>query len=81
MAVVRRPIIKFEFSGSTGSFICGDPRVVEAAVRRGKGDDHLAELRKLYAQACKLEGQGVLELYGGDHRAMMTGAKDSAKAS
>lgn len=77
MAVVRRPILKLEIDGAKWSLECGNPRVVEAIVRRGTGYDHLNELRELYTQACKLEGDGVLELYGGDHRALMLGASES----
>jgi hypothetical protein len=73
MAVVRRPILKFEIRRTEGSLECGPPRVVEAIVRRGTGNDHLAKIREFYAEACKIEQDGVLELYGGDYRAMMAG--------
>jgi hypothetical protein len=77
MAVVRRPILRFEIDCGKGLLECGSPRVVEAIVRRGTGSDHLAELRGLYAEACRMERGGVLDLYGGDYRAMAFGTSKS----
>jgi hypothetical protein len=82
MAVVLRPILKFEMKGTNGSFECGDPRVVEAIVRLGSGRDHLAELRKLYAQACSsTEPSDLLEIFGGDHRAMMSWTSEDSHSA
>jgi hypothetical protein len=77
MAVARRPILKFEIDGTAGRLECGSPRVVEAIVRRGAGADHLAELRDLYTQVCKLEPSGVLELFNGDYRAMLLATSEN----
>jgi hypothetical protein len=71
MAVVRRPVLKFELDRASGSLECGVPHVVEAIVRRGMGSNHLVQLRDLYVHACKMEGDGVLELFGGNYRAMI----------
>jgi hypothetical protein len=70
LAVVRRTILNFEIDSANGSLECGSPRLIEGIVCRGAGGDHLAKLRELYARARRTEGNGVLELYGGDYRAM-----------
>jgi hypothetical protein len=74
MAVIRRPILKLEIDGANALFECGTSRVVEAIVRRGRGEDHLADLRALHARACRTEEGGVLELNGGDYRSLTVGA-------
>ncbi|MVT66768.1 hypothetical protein GPL21_16845 [Bradyrhizobium pachyrhizi] len=73
MAVVRRQILALETEGPRASFKLGAPRVIESIVRQGRGEDHLADLRKLYASACKIEGDGVLEFNDGDYRALTSG--------
>jgi len=78
MAVVRRPITQFTMDGSRGKFHCGVPRVVEALVRRGKGAAFLTELGELYRQSVGIEKVGVLELYGGDYRAMLAASESGA---
>lgn len=70
MAVVRRSIDTLEVDGSELRFECGAPRIVEAIVRQGRGDDHVAHLRELYARASKMEERAVLEFNGGDYRAL-----------
>ena len=77
MAVVRRQLIQFEIKGRFGKLACGEPRVLEAAVRKGKGADHLDELLELYSAARTSSGNGVLEFYGGDYRAMRQGNTES----
>lgn len=79
MAVVRRPIEKFEISGRQAILQCGSPRVLESIVRHGPGQEHLRDLRTLHSGACKMEGEGVIEICGGDFRAALSTEKEFAK--
>lgn len=73
MAVVRRPILEFDVEGASASFECGAPRVVEAIVRRGSGENYLADLREVYARARGMERGDALELNHGDYRSLTFG--------
>jgi hypothetical protein len=78
MAVVRLQILALATEGVGASFKFGAPRIIESIVRQGRGEEYLADLRKLYARACKIEGDGVLEFCDGDYQALTSGTPRQA---
>lgn len=77
-AVVRRPVGLFEMSGEAGRIELGPARVVEAVVRRARGDAILGELYGLYQQALRPERATALELCGGSWRQLLAFSGGSA---
>lgn len=77
-AVVRRVIETLEIDGVHARLAFGTARVVEAMIRRGRGEDIIAELYGLYQQALAPEKKTAVELFEGSHRAMLRASGNSA---
>lgn len=78
MAVVSRRVTSATVNGPSITLVCGDPYVLESAVRRGEGATHRAALQTLYRLHAS-RGDAI-SIFDGDFRVMARHLKNREPA-